>query len=335
MLVTTFLKNSFLFSYEPLQAMHGLDTQLGSVLWFISVLCHHLGGIFFFLLLISITYTLFRPKLALELAIGLLTAGITIALTKFYFESPRPFPYPPEFDEKAFGLPSGHAYIAVVIWGLLAYRLKFVWLRILCFMIIVLTPFTRMYLGVHFLGDVLLGFVLGCIHLTIIIFLIRNLDRRKLEHYFIKTDKHRTLSLIGMILTLSIILFDSSSASSEHFFTLSSAMTSLGSLAGFWSALLFYPRFSKTHFLDWGLPKRNRKLDILGIFIRLAILSLLVILFYLLPSQLIKNTIWKEDLFLRYMRYYLISFILVFLFPLILQNIAGGKFFLKVKDEEN
>jgi membrane-associated phospholipid phosphatase len=333
--VTTFLKNSLLFSTEPLQYLHGWDASVGGLFWFLSVLCHHLGGTVFFLILISLTYTLFRPKLALELSLGLLTSGIVIALAKFYFESPRPVPYPEAFDEKAFGLPSGHSYVAVVVWGLLAYRLKDIWLRSLSFFIIAFTPFSRMYLGVHFLGDVILGFLLGAVHLSIVILLIRNLDRKAIAHYFFDTDKHRTLSLMGMLITLSIIMLDSSASSSEHFHSLSSAMTSAGALAGFWMGLLFYPKFSKAHFLDWGIPFSAKKVDFSAIGIRLLVLAFIVITFYLLPGQFIKNSIWKDDLFLRYIRYFLVSFCLVFLFPLILQNIAGGKFLLKVKDEEN
>ncbi|TGL60256.1 phosphatase PAP2 family protein [Leptospira ognonensis] len=335
MQVTPFLSDSILFSLETLQSLHGMDGELGSLLQILSLICHYLGGTLFFLILISLTYTMFRPKLALELSIGLLTAGIIIALAKFFFESPRPYPYPPDFEEKAFGLPSGHSYVAVVVWGLLAYRIRNIWFRAMSFCIIIFTPFSRMYLGLHFLGDVILGCVLGVIHLMIILFLIRHLDQKKLKHYFFQTDKHRTLSLIGMLLTLSIILLDSNSASSEHFFSLSSAMTSAGALAGFWMGLLFYPKFSKEHFLDWGLPFTNGKIDYLGILIRLAVLTVIIVVFYLLPSQFLKNSIWKEDLFLRYMRYFLISFCLVFLFPVVLQSIAGGKFLLKVKDEEN
>ncbi len=334
MFVKAFLTQSLFFSLEPLQAIHGLDAYFGNLLWFLSLICHHLGGTTFFLVLISFTYTLFRPKLALELSIGLLTAGVIIGLAKFYFESPRPMPYPPEFEEKAFGLPSGHSYVAIVVWGLLAYRLKKVWFQLICFFIIVFTPFSRMYLGVHFLGDVLLGFLMGAVHLSIIILFVKKLDRKQIQHYFFQIKNHRTLTLIGILLTVSIILLDSPFASSEQFFSLSSAMTSSGALAGFWMGLLFYPKFSKVHFLDWGLPYRSNKLDWIGILMRLFILFFIIGLFYLLPSQFIKNSIWKEDLFLRYLRYFLISFCLVFLFPLILQKIANGKFLLKVKDEE-
>ncbi|MDZ4724553.1 MAG: phosphatase PAP2 family protein [Leptospira sp.] len=333
MFVNIILANSHWFSTELLQSLHIFDSQIGGILQFASVICHHLGGTTFFLALISLTYAFYRPKLALELSIGLLTAGIVIALAKFYFESPRPLPYPEQFDEKAFGLPSGHTYAAIVVWGLLIYRINNVWLRIVAAFVILYSPFSRMYLGVHFLGDVTLGFFMGTVHLAIVIFCIRNLDRKSIEHYFFKTKQYRTLSLMGMILTLSIILLDSPVLSSEHFHSLSSAMTSAGALAGFWMGLLFYPRFSKSHFLDWGFPYSKGKVDFAAIGFRFIVLLFILFIFYVLPGQFLKNTIWKEDLFLRYMRYFLVSFCLVFLYPIIVQMFAEGKFLLKEKDE--
>jgi membrane-associated phospholipid phosphatase len=334
MALSNIMQNGIWFSMEPLNNLHLYDLQIGAFLQFLSLVSHYLGGTVFFLLLISILYTLIQPKLALELSIGLLTAGIIVALAKFYFESPRPLPYPESLDERAFGLPSGHCYVAVVVWGILAYRIRYIWFRLFCLFLILFTPFSRMYLGVHYLGDVVLGFFMGAIHLGVMLFFIRHLDRKSIEHYFFKTDKHRTLSLLGMLVTLSIITLDSSILSLEHFHSLSSAMTSAGALAGFWMGLLFYPRFSKSHFLDWGFPYANGKIDIQSIGVRVLVLIFIMIIFYLLPGFFIKNSIWKDDLFLRYMRYFLISFSLVFLFPIIVQKIRSGKFLIKVKDEE-
>lgn len=335
MLMTHELAQSIWFSMEPLQSLHFFDLQIGGILMKVSTFCHHIGGSTFFLLLISLIYTLYRPKLAIELSFGLLTAGVVIALAKFFLESPRPYPYPEAFDERAFGLPSGHSYVAVVVWGLLAYRIQQIAFRIFCALIIVFTPFSRMYLGVHYLGDVTLGFILGTIHLTILLLILRNFDRKAMEHYFFKTENHRTLTLLGLILTLSILLLDSPRLSAEHFYSLSSAMTSAGALAGFWMGMLFYPRFSKAHFLNWNFPIRGGKINFLTIVVRILILLIIGLIFYVFPAQFVKNSIWKEDLFLRYLRYFLISFCLVCLFPIILQNIAHGKFLLIGNDEEN
>ncbi len=61
----------------------------------------------------------------------------------------------------SFGFPSGHVLGALAFWGGLwvVYRRRV--FGIVCLAVAVLMPISRMYLGVHFLGDVLLGAVLG------------------------------------------------------------------------------------------------------------------------------------------------------------------------------
>jgi membrane-associated phospholipid phosphatase len=64
------------------------------------------------------------------------------------------------------GFPSGHASIAIVFWGALALLFQKRWLNILSVTMMVLIPFSRIYLGVHFLADVIGGVVLGALLLA-------------------------------------------------------------------------------------------------------------------------------------------------------------------------
>lgn len=59
------------------------------------------------------------------------------------------------------GFPSGHTSIAVTLWAMIALLFRRRWLGILCVALMILIPFSRLYLGVHFLADVLGGYVLG------------------------------------------------------------------------------------------------------------------------------------------------------------------------------
>ncbi|XDD46223.1 phosphatase PAP2 family protein [Leptospira sp. WS39.C2] len=324
---------SLWFSSGPLESLHLLDPSLGGILFVISTICHYLGGSSFFLGLISFVYIYYRPKLAFELSFGLLTSGITISLCKFYFESPRPFPYPEAFDEKAFGLPSGHVYSAVVVWGLLAYRIPKLWFRIVSILIILFMPFSRMYLKVHYLGDISVGFGLGILHLIIVLFLLKQFYERKIDHPFISTNQYRTLGLLGIVLTLFPIVLDSPFLSEEHYHSLSGVLTASGALGGFWLGILFYPRFSKTEFYNWKMPNFNFKFGSepfsifwKTFFVRLMVLGIVIGLFYVVPGILIKKSVWKDDLFLRYIRYLVVGFALVCIVPLVLQKIQKGKF---------
>lgn len=59
------------------------------------------------------------------------------------------------------GFPSGHTSMAVTLWGMMALLFRRRWLTVLCVSLMILIPFSRLYLGVHFLADVLGGYVLG------------------------------------------------------------------------------------------------------------------------------------------------------------------------------
>lgn len=78
---------------------------------------------------------------------------------------PRPWVLDPTFTivEQAreaatgYSFPSGHSQNAVGTFGAIAAGTKRTWLRVLCIVIAVLVPFSRMYLGVHTPADVLTG----------------------------------------------------------------------------------------------------------------------------------------------------------------------------------
>ncbi len=59
------------------------------------------------------------------------------------------------------GIPSAHASIAVSLWGGIALMMRKRWITMGVGLLIVLTGISRMYLGKHFLADVLAGLALG------------------------------------------------------------------------------------------------------------------------------------------------------------------------------
>jgi membrane-associated phospholipid phosphatase len=63
----------------------------------------------------------------------------------------------------SWGFPSGHASHAVVLWGSISLYVKKTWVYLTAVMMIVFISFSRMYLGRHFLADVLGGLLLGFI----------------------------------------------------------------------------------------------------------------------------------------------------------------------------
>lgn len=115
-------------------------------------------------------------------------------LLKLGFHAPRPFWVDSSVfngvSHGGYGLPSGHAQSAVVFWGLLAQdgRRKFIWAG--CGIMIFLIGLSRIYLGVHFPNQVIVGWVIGlCLVIACLFFEARFFQwfssRRKLTQAMI------------------------------------------------------------------------------------------------------------------------------------------------------
>jgi undecaprenyl-diphosphatase len=133
----------------------------------------------FIVTLISILIFLFTRKFIhiLALLLTLFGTGITILLGKVYFHRVRPDGLS-FYNETSYSFPSGHAVLAVAFYGLLFYSIirhtakyKLQWITI-CFLFMLLLGFSRVYLCVHYLSDVLAGYSLGLLWLLLSISII-------------------------------------------------------------------------------------------------------------------------------------------------------------------
>lgn len=66
----------------------------------------------------------------------------------------------------SFGFPSGHTSLAAGFWGALFLFFKQKWLKITALIFLIGIPFSRMYLGRHFLIDIMGGYALGAVVLV-------------------------------------------------------------------------------------------------------------------------------------------------------------------------
>jgi hypothetical protein len=127
-----------------------------------------------------------NEKKGLRLGIVLILSVWINGAVKDLFRQPRPYELDPSVGralESGYGLPSGHAQISLVFLILLA-----VWmgnrtgrrgryaLRAAAVLMILLTGFTRLYLGVHFPTDVLAGWLLGGLVLGLYALLGRHIE---------------------------------------------------------------------------------------------------------------------------------------------------------------
>jgi undecaprenyl-diphosphatase len=102
--------------------------------------------------------------LGVRLALVVLPSVYLNVVVKELFGHPRPFDLDPSVrlrDAEGYGLPSGHAQSAVVLWGLLAGVVRRTWAWVVAFVLMILVGISRGYLGVHFPTDVLAGWALG------------------------------------------------------------------------------------------------------------------------------------------------------------------------------
>jgi membrane-associated phospholipid phosphatase len=104
-----------------------------------------------------------------------LSSGLLNGSFKLMLGFPRPYWVSDQIaalsPESSFGLPSGHAQNGVAMWGRLATGLKRRWATVAAIGIILFISISRLYLGVHFPTDVLIGWGIGIILLWLFIVL--------------------------------------------------------------------------------------------------------------------------------------------------------------------
>lgn len=132
-----------------------------------------LGNEAFYLLVAPALYWCIDAVLGLRLGIYLMISGSLNAVLKIVFHGPRPYWYDTQVrafsTETSFGIPSGHAQNAVVVWGTIATYIQRSWAWISAIILIFLTSLSRVYLGVHFPSDVIAGWLVGALLLWILI----------------------------------------------------------------------------------------------------------------------------------------------------------------------
>jgi undecaprenyl-diphosphatase len=138
------------------------------------------------LAIILILFLKNRKKFIIPFILTVVGSELTTFLGKLEFHRARPALA--VFKEIDFSFPSGHATIAVAFYGYLAYILikllkgkyyRFIILATVS--IIVAIGFSRLYLGVHYISDVLAGYLIGALFLFLGIIGTEKLQLRKRE----------------------------------------------------------------------------------------------------------------------------------------------------------
>jgi len=127
----------------------------------------------FYLVVIPLILWCFDKKLGLRLIFLLSISNAINSMLKILFHTPRPYWTSMEVkgmaSEPTFGMPSGHAQISLGFLGYIAARVHRTSIWIVSGILILLVGISRMYLGVHFLSDVLAGWLVGILILVVFI----------------------------------------------------------------------------------------------------------------------------------------------------------------------
>jgi membrane-associated phospholipid phosphatase len=274
-----------------------------------------LGNEYFFLILLPALYWCLEAGIGLRVGIILLLSTSVNDSLKLAFHGPRPYWFSTDViryaSETSFGAPSGHAQIAIGVWGMLAASLRKWWGWLIAILIILLIGISRLYLGVHFPHDVILGWLIGAILLWLVlrfwkpvVLWVKKMNMgQQILGAFISSLVLILFSLIPY-LWLRITNWQPPQAWVDYgkaAITLSSAFTTAGTLFGFLAGLAWSDRqggFSTTGSI-W-----NRIL-------RLVLGAVGILVFYLgldvLFGMIAPETETVLPYILRYIRYFMVG----------------------------
>jgi membrane-associated phospholipid phosphatase len=163
--------SGYLFSVQT----NGLNEFFG----FITFAGNAETVLFLVVLFIGLLYRNNKHKLAHLMLLTVVGSTLCTHLLKFVFARPRPEFVLNQID--SFSFPSGHATGAMALYGVLIYvsinliKNKLYRIPLIAFLsvLILLIGFSRIYLGYHYLSDVIIGYSIGLVWLLVSLLLVK------------------------------------------------------------------------------------------------------------------------------------------------------------------
>jgi membrane-associated phospholipid phosphatase len=122
-----------------------------------------LGSVEYYMVALPIVYWLINKRFGIRFAAFFAFSAYINSALKYLFAVPRP---PEELRltvQEGYSFPSGHAQGSTTFWGFLALHLRKGWAWAGAAVLIALISFSRIYLGVHYPIDILVGIAVGAL----------------------------------------------------------------------------------------------------------------------------------------------------------------------------
>lgn len=235
-------------------------------------------------------------------------------LLKYSLRMPRPDPSlrlnPDYVTDQSYGFPSGAAQTATTFWSWVSLKLNRWWFYIIGVIFIIIAALARVGIGMHFLGDVIGGILIGIVFITMSIWLVP---------YFIQQGKRFPKYLQDWFFPLLAILFFTGFYAAYAIFLIpyfptENIAVSMGVLFGFGAGAILEDRFVQ---FDTAIDQNKRIFRaIIGLVIALVAFFALDLGFDLLGATFLLHYA------LRFIKYTIVGFFGAFIIPLLFKTLG-------------
>ena len=266
------------------------------------LLISQIGSELIYIALLLIGFWTYKKRESILLIYVLVISALSNYWLKFLIANDRPPSgnWYPGSDPPNYSTPSGHAQNSVALYGWFTVKVKTWWMALVAIVLTGLIGISRVYLGVHYLGDVLLGWGIGIV-IVLVFFYLENPVREYLSRY--KTENLLlVLAIIGFLLTLIASLLPQ--PPNDNFGSYG------GLIIGVALGLLLEMRF-----VNFSIePHEGQKWRL----VLRAVIGLILVIGLVLGLSPILPT---EDIWLRMIRYCLATVVGLFIWPLIFKKV--------------
>jgi membrane-associated phospholipid phosphatase len=265
------------------------------------LLISSLGSEIFYVALLLIGYWVFNKRESIIMTYVLVIAILSNYWVKYIIAHDRP---PMSYwiagaEAPNYSTPSGHSQYSATFFGWLSVRIKKWWMLAIAICSTTLIGLSRIYLGVHFLEDVLIGWGIGILTVIIVYYLEKPareyLSKYKYEHLLL------CAFFIGFVMLVVAVMLPA--PPNDNF----------GSIGGLTMGLALSIAL-ENRYVGFTVEAPN------GQRWRLALRVIIGLVLVIGVMAGLSGVLPTADIFLRTVRYFLVVLIGVFIWPLIFKK---------------